>query len=184
MGLEKVQHPLAPIYDGKSRILILGTMPSPESRKKGFYYSHPQNRFWQVLSAVFDVPLPYSIDEKKRLIFEHGIALWDVLASCDIEGADDSSIKNPVANDIKSLLQKTEISEIYTTGDKAWKLYHKLCQQETGIEALKLPSTSPANRAKYPLNSLINAYMVLREKTIVPELHSGIKGEMVFVEPD
>lgn len=182
MSLEKVQHPLEPVFDKNSRILILGTMPSPESRKKGFYYSHPQNRFWQVLSSVFDVSIPFSIEEKKRLVLEHGIALWDVLASCDIEGAEDSSIKNPVANDFSALLAETQIKQIYTTGEKAYKLYKKLCQSKTGIEAEKLPSTSPANRVKFPLNSLINAYMVLREKKVVPELHSGIKGEMVFVD--
>lgn len=182
MSIEKVQHPLQPIYNEKSRVLVLGTMPSPESRKKGFYYSHPQNRFWQVLSAVFDVPAPFTNAEKEKLVLDKGVALWDVLASCDIDGAEDSSIRNPVANDIASFLKETGIKQVFTTGDKAWKLYKKLCQPTTGIEAIKLPSTSPAARGKYPLNVLISEYMALREKVNIPELHSGIKGEKVFAD--
>ena len=159
-----VCHTLEPVYNAESSILLLGTMPSPVSRENGFYYSHPQNRFWQVLSAVFDEPLPYTKEEKTELVLSHGIALWDVLASCEIEGADDSSIRKPVANDFTELLANTQISTIYTTGEKAASLYRKLCRTATGIEAISLPSTSPANRGRFPLNILIERYSVLRQR--------------------
>jgi len=181
MSLESVQHPLEPVFNSNSRVLVLGTMPSPESRKRGFYYSHPQNRFWQVLSAVFDKPIPYTNDDKKKLVLANGIALWDVLASCEIDGAEDSSIRNPVANDLSVILDAANITEIYTSGEAAFRLYRKLCQSKTGRSAEKLPSTSPANRGRYPLNSLIEAYMVLRIKPVVPELRSGIQGEKIYV---
>lgn len=159
-----VQHSLEPVFDSSCTALILGTMPSPVSREAGFYYSHPQNRFWQVLSAVFDAPLPYTIEQKRRLVLANGIALWDVLASCEIDGAEDSSIKKPVANDLSVVLSACPITEIYTTGDKAFTLYKKLCRGKTGIEAIPLPSTSPANRGRYPLNTLIEVYSILRKR--------------------
>ncbi|AEE15491.1 DNA-deoxyinosine glycosylase [Treponema brennaborense] len=162
MTFQKIEHPLDPVYDGGSRFLILGTMPSPVSREKSFYYSHPQNRFWQVLSAVFDVPIPFSIEDKVKLILTHKLALWDVLASCEIKGADDASIKNPIANDFGALLAAAPVERIFTTGQQAYKLYTKLCLPVTGIEAEPLPSTSPANRGRFPLNKLIEEYTVLR----------------------
>lgn len=162
MSLENIVHPFGPVYNSESKILVLGTIPSPVSRQNNFYYSHPQNRFWQVLSAVFDEPLPYTIEDKTNLVLKHGIALWDVLASCQIDGAEDASIKKPVANDFSKVLAETQIKTIYTTGDKAFKLYKKLCQKQTGIEAISLPSTSPANQGRYPLNVLIDLYMVLK----------------------
>lgn len=157
-----VQHSLDPVFDGSSRLLILGTMPSPVSREAGFYYSHPQNRFWQVLSAVFNEPLPYTVESKKAFVLSHGIALWDVLASCEITGAEDGSIRHPVANDLSAVLSAAPIRSIYTTGDKAYSLYRKLCRSKTGMDAESLPSTSPANRGRYPLNTLIELYTVLR----------------------
>jgi len=159
-----VCHSIDPVRDGSSTVLILGTMPSPASREAGFYYSHPQNRFWQVLSAVFDEPLPFTVEQKTRLVLSHGIALWDVLASCEIDGAEDSSIRKPVANDISSILEGSAIRTIYTTGEKADSLYRKLCRSKTGIDAIQLPSTSPANRGRYPLNTLIEMYSVLRQR--------------------
>lgn len=159
-----VQHSLEPVFDSKSSILILGTMPSPVSREKGFYYSHPQNRFWQVLSAVFNEDLPYTNEQKTRFVLSHGIALWDVLASCEIDGAEDSSIRKPVANDFSDLLLKTKITAVYTTGDKASSLYRKLCRSSIGLDCMQLPSTSPANRGRFPLNTLIEIYSVLRQR--------------------
>jgi len=159
-----VQHSLDPVFDAESRILILGTMPSPVSREQGFYYSHPQNRFWQVMSAVFDEPLPYTIEQKTRLVLSRGVALWDVLASCEIHGAEDASIRKPVANDFSAILAASKISMICTTGEKAATLYRKLCRPLTGIEAVPLPSTSPANRGRYPLNTLIEIYTILRQR--------------------
>ena len=159
-----VQHSLDPVFDAESRILILGTMPSPVSREQGFYYSHPQNRFWQVMSAVFDEPLPYTIEQKTRLVLSRGVALWDVLASCEIHGAEDASIRKPVANDFSAILAASKISMICTTGERAATLYRKLCRPLTGIEAVPLPSTSPANRGRYPLNTLIEIYTILRQR--------------------
>ncbi len=161
MALELITHAFEPVYDEHSRILVLGTMPSPSSRKNGFYYSHPQNRFWEVISTVFREPIPYTIEQKRSLVLRHGIALWDVLASCLIDGADDASIKEPQPNDFSTLLSESSITRIFTTGDKAYKLYQKLCRKQTGIDAEKLPSTSPANRGRWPLKKLIDAYSVL-----------------------
>jgi hypoxanthine-DNA glycosylase len=161
---EQVTHPFPPVYDGECTALILGTIPSPVSRENAFYYSHPRNRFWQVLSAVFDVSLPYLLEDKKELVLDNHIALWDVLASCEIDGADDESIRNPIANDFSGLLSETKIERVFTTGEKAHKLYGKLCRKQTRIDAIPLPSTSPANQ-RISLNELINAYMALRTGT-------------------
>lgn len=162
MNLELVTHPFEPIYNNESKVLVLGTIPSLISRQNNFYYSNPHNRFWQVLSAVFDESLPFSVEDKKNFVLKHGIALWDVLASCEISGSDDSSIKKPVVNDFSKILAETQIKTIFTTGDKAFKLYKKYCQKQTGIPAIPLPSTSPANQGRYPLNVLIDMYMVLK----------------------
>lgn len=156
--MEYVEHPFNPVYDENSEILILGTIPSPKSREYGFYYSHPQNRFWRVLSELYEREIPVSGEEKTRLLLEHRIALWDVLKSCAIAGADDGSIRNPVPNDIAGLLAKTNIQRIFTTGAKAASLYKRFCQKGTGIKAVALPSTSPANCRYYSYEKLLDAY--------------------------
>lgn len=156
-------HPLQPIYSSSSRVLILGTMPSPKSRQNGFYYGHPQNRFWRVLAAVLREPVPVSIEEKKHLLLVHDIALWDVLHACSIHGADDSTIGNPVANPISTLLQRTCVQNIFTTGRKAYSLYEKLVYMQTGIHAVYLPSTSPAN-CRMTMEQLVQAYSCIIEK--------------------
>lgn len=155
---ELVVHPLAPIVDEQSRILILGTMPSPRSRAEGFYYAHPQNRFWRVLAALYGEPLPCTNAERTALLQRHGIALWDVLQSCRITGAADSSIRQPVANDIAGLLARyPNITRIATTGREAARLYRRHCLPATHREALELPSTSAANAAQR-LEALTAAY--------------------------
>ncbi len=156
-----VRHPLEPVYDRNSRILILGTMPSPKSREYGFYYSHPQNRFWRILAELVGEPLPDSNAEKTAFLLRHRIALWDVLQSCRIEGADDGSIRNPVPNDIAALLVRTGIRTIFTTGTKAAALYRRLCLKNTGVAAVPLPSTSPANCRRYNYEKLLDAYRIL-----------------------
>ena len=156
----RIVHPFAPVYDGKSRILILGTMPSPVSRENGFYYGHGQNRFWPVLAAVFSEPVPETVEQKRALVLRHGIALWDVLHSCRISGANDASIKEPEANDLRIF---PHIRRIYTTGKTAWKLYKTLCFPLTNIPAVYRPSTSAANRGLWPLEKLIEAYKVIAE---------------------
>ena len=156
-----VIHPLEPGWDEHSRILILGTMPSPKSREAGFYYGHPRNRFWPVLAAVFGEEVPMGTEARKAFCLRHGIALWDVLASCEIHGADDASIRAPVANPIGELLERAPITGVFTTGKKAFDLYQKLCYPETHVAAVSLPSTSPANCA-CSTEKLINAYRILR----------------------
>ena len=167
----RIDHPFAPVYDSKSRVLVLGTMPSPRSRTAGFYYMHGQNRFWPVIASLVGERLGYAndagskaVDERRALVLRHGIALWDVLASCDIRGAADTSIKNPVPNDFSKLLVSSHIDRIYCTGQTAYKLYTKLCEEATHIGAVCLPSTSSANRGRWPLDALIEAYRCVFER--------------------
>lgn len=145
--IAKVAHEFGPFYDENSKILILGSIPSPKSREQGFYYGHPRNRFWPVLSKVLEEPVPETLEEKKELLRRYGIALWDVLAGCEIRGADDSSIINPEANDMRLILNQVDIKAVFTTGTKAYKLYEKMCFPVCGVAAINLPSTSPANAA-------------------------------------
>lgn len=155
--METVSHTLDPIFFSDSEILILGTMPSPKSREKKFYYAHPQNRFWKALAGALHEPIPQDTHECVLLLKKHKIALWDVLESCDIEGASDASIRNPVANDIASIIRCTYIHKIYTTGTTAYKLYNKLIKPQIKKEAILLPSPSPAN-ARMSLEALIAEY--------------------------
>ena len=149
-------HSIDPVFDENSRILLLGSFPSPKSREAGFYYGHPQNRFWKVLSAVLSVPEPQSVEEKREMLLSHGIALWDVLASCEIDGASDASIRNAAANDFSRITSVAPIRKIFATGQTAAKLYRKL----TGGSIAALPSTSPANCMK-TLRQLTEAYRVI-----------------------
>lgn len=142
---EKVNHEFGPFYDENSKVLILGSIPSPKSREQGFYYGHPRNRFWPVLAGLFEETIPETVEDRKKFLTKHHIALWDVLASCDIKGAEDSSIKNPEANDMELILKSADIKAVFTTGAKASKLYEKLCLPKCGVAAKMLPSTSPAN---------------------------------------
>lgn len=159
-----VTHTIKPFYDKNSKILILGTMPSPASRKEGFYYAHPQNRFWRVLAEVFGVSVPLTVELKKSFLKQNNIALWDVLSACTIKGAKDTSIKNPRPNNINFVLEKALIKQIYTTGKKAAALYEKLCYPDTGIKAVSLPSTSPANCGRYSFDRLVEEYSVILHK--------------------
>lgn len=143
----KVNHILKPIFDKNSKILILGTIPSPKSREVGFYYGHPQNRFWKVLSDILNEMVPETKEEKTKLLLKHNIALWDVLDSCEIEGASDSTIKNSKPNNLNEIIKKSEIKTIFVNGKKAEALYKKLCEKDTNIPCIYLPSTSPANCA-------------------------------------
>jgi len=152
-----VIHTLDPVFDKKSKILVLGSFPSVKSRENGFYYAHPQNRFWRVIAAILEVPIPTSIDQKKQLLLDHHIALWDVIQQCDIIGSSDASITNVIPNDISTLLRDTSISKIIVNGSKASQLYRHHCLTTTGIKAIPLPSTSPAN-ASYTIERLIHEW--------------------------
>ena len=158
-----VIHKIPPVYNKNSQILILGSFPSVKSREGRFFYHHKQNRFWKVLSTIVNYVLPETIDEKKDFLLKNHIAVWDVIASCDIEGSSDSSIKNAVPNDFSDILKAAPIRKIYTNGGTAYKLYHKYCEKVTGIKAMKLPSTSPAN-ASYSLDRLISEWKVIADQ--------------------
>lgn len=142
-----ITHPFPPLFDEKSEILILGSFPSVKSREQLFFYGHPQNRFWKVVSAVFDAAEPTTIAEKKQFLLSHKIALWDVIASCEITGSSDSSIKNVRANDISPILKRANIRKIFVNGKTAEKYYKKYTEKAVGRAAVCLPSTSPANAA-------------------------------------
>jgi hypoxanthine-DNA glycosylase len=143
-----LEHPFEPIYDARSRILILGTFPSPKSRESRFYYAHPQNCFWTTLALVLgaDAPAPDAAS-RTAFLLKHRVAVWDVLHACEIDGASDNSIRNPVPNLFRPLLAASGIAAIFTTGRKATDLFNALCAAEAGMDAVYLPSTSPANRA-------------------------------------
>lgn len=161
---EHVTHTFEPVYDENSKILILGSLPSVKSREQGFYYGHPQNRFWKVLAKLLNWEEPVTIEEKKKMLLENKIAVWDVLESCDIQGSSDSSIKNPVAADIPGLLQKTNIRKIYVNGTTAGKYYKKYILPKTGMEAVVLQSTSPLN-CRYNLDKLAENWSVILQET-------------------
>ncbi len=157
----KVTHEIAPFYQSNSNVLILGSIPSPKSREQGFYYGHPQNRFWPVLANVFEEAVPITIEDRQNFLKRHRIALWDVLSSCEIEGASDSSIKEPSINDITLILHNTKVNKIFVTGKTAYNLYHKYIFPKVNIEATYLPSPSPAN-AKMTKESLTFEYQKIK----------------------
>ncbi len=154
-----VVHDLPPVYDSRSRILILGSLPSVKSRGQ-FFYHHPQNRFWKVMAGVTGHQPLTTVEERKNFLLENHIALWDVIASCDIIGSSDSSIKNAVPNDVARILQAASVKHIYVNGQTALRLYKKHLLPLTGIEPVGLPSTSPAN-ASWSLERLTKAWSVI-----------------------
>ncbi len=156
-------HPIAPVYDAHSKILILGSFPSVKSREAMFFYGHPQNRFWKVLAAVYECPVPQTVEEKRAMLLSCGVALWDVIASCEITGSADSSIRNVKPNDLRPILARTGIRKIYVNGRTAEKYYRAYLQNDLGMEAVCLPSTSPANAA-WTLERLIGAWQIIREQ--------------------
>ena len=147
MEYEHITHSFEPVYDKNSRILILGTLPSVASRENNFYYGHKQNRFWKLLAHLLDEPVPEAIDEKKHMLLNNHIAIWDVIQSCDIKGSSDSSIKNVEPTDIRKILDTADIKQVIANGNKAGQLYNKYQLPLTGMAAVILPSTSPANAA-------------------------------------
>ena len=152
-----VSHPFEPVYNRYSHILILGSFPSVKSREQGFFYGHPQNRFWKVVAAVFECPVPQTTEEKRVFLLENGIALWDVIASCEIRNSADSSIRSASANPLDVIFSKADIHAVFTNGKTADKLYRKYI----GQNAVCLPSTSPANAA-WTLERLTEAWRVIR----------------------
>lgn len=158
----RVSHTFLPVWDMNSQILILGSFPSVKSREQGFYYGHPQNRFWKLLAALYEESVPQTIEEKKSFLLRNRIAVWDVIDSCEIQGSSDSSIKNAVPSDVAGLLARSHITHVYVNGNKAAELYDKYTLSLTKIPAVKLPSTSPANAA-WTLDRLIKTWSVIRQ---------------------
>ena len=158
-----ILHPIPPVYDSTSRILILGSFPSVKSREAMFFYGHPQNRFWRVAAQVFEEPVPMTVPDRKTFLLHNHIAAWDVIASCRIEGSSDASIKDVIANDLSVILDNAKIRQIYVNGKTAEKMYRKYIEPEIGRKAVCLPSTSPANAA-WSLERLISAWKVVGEE--------------------
>ncbi len=157
-----IHHPIRPIFNQSSKILILGSFPSQKSREQGFFYGHPQNRFWRVIAAVLEQKTPETLDEKIQFLLANNIALWDVIASCDITGSSDSSIKNVIPNDIKMILANASIEKIFVNGKTAEKYYNKYIRNRIGMEAICLPSTSPANAA-WSADKLVLEWSAVKE---------------------
>ena len=159
--MKTIQHPFPPLYDSHSEILILGSFPSVKSREQQFFYGHPQNRFWRVTAAVFGAKTPKTIEEKRAFLLQNHIALWDVIASCEIAGSSDSSIRNVTPNDLTPILAAAEIRQIFVNGGTAAKYYDKYQKPRLGRNAVRLPSTSPANAA-WSIPRLTEAWQIIR----------------------
>ena len=153
-------HNIPPLYDKNARVLILGSFPSVKSREAMFFYGHPQNRFWRVVSTVLGCDCPRTIEEKQQMLHVHHIALWDTIASCEIEGSSDSSIRDAVPTDLSVLLARAPIRAVFCNGQTAFRLYGRYQEQETGLPAMLLPSTSPANAA-YSIPRLLESWSVI-----------------------
>lgn len=175
-----IVHPISPVYDKDSRILILGSFPSVKSREAGFFYGHPQNRFWKVLASICGEDVPQTIEEKRAFLLRNHIAVWDVIHSCEIEGSSDSSIRNVTANDLNVILGAADIKAIYVNGKTALKYYQKYTQPAIGKPAICLPSTSPANAAwnmerllkEWKIISVVSVWQIRAEGACRQEIHS------------
>jgi len=157
-----IVHPFPPLYDANSKVLILGSFPSVKSREQMFFYGHKQNRFWKVISAMFESTEPCTIEDKRSFLIEHRIALWDVISECNISGSADASIKNAHPNDLTLILKCSSVEKIYTNGNAAYKIYNRLILPKLGIEAEVLPSSSPAN-ASFGFERLLEKWSVISE---------------------
>ena len=157
---ETIQHPFPPLYDGNSRILILGSFPSVKSREQRFFYGHPQNRFWRVMAGVLGCETPKDIPEKREMLLRNAIALWDSIARCEIEGSSDASIGQVIPNDLTPIFSAADIRQVFCNGKKSWEMYHRYIEPQTMRGAICLPSTSPANAA-WTLDRLIDAWSVI-----------------------
>ena len=174
-------HLIEPVYNQESHILILGSFPSVKSREANFYYYHPQNRFWKILEHLYCQPHLETINEKKEFLLNNKIALWDVIASCDIIGSSDSSIKNVLVNDLEKIINESKIEYIYTNGNLANKLYHQYFAHKISIPVIKLPSSSPAN-ASYSLEKLISCWKVINSGNNNDEVIKMNEGQKRFYD--
>ena len=159
---QTVTPPLRPLFRADSRILILGSFPSVKTREYGFFYGHPQNRFWILLERIFGVKLSTDIEERKAFLLQHHLALYDVIYRCDIIGSSDASIQNAVPSDLSPIFKEADIKQIFCNGGTAYRYYKKYQEQQTGFKAIKLPSTSPAN-ARSSMDDLYNRWKIIKE---------------------
>lgn len=157
-----IVHPFPPLYDEASRILILGSFPSVKSREQQFFYGHKQNRFWKVMASILSCPVPETIEEKKSMLLEHHVAVWDVIGSCNITGSSDASIQDVVPNDLSPIFEHAQIRAVYANGSKSYEMYQKYIYPQNGRKIVKLPSTSPANAA-FSLDRLVGEWQVIKE---------------------
>lgn len=160
--MDLVYHEFQPVYDENSKILILGSIPSVKSRELGFYYMHPQNRFWKIIAHLFDESVPDTIQGRKNMLLTHNIALWDVLKSCNIKGSADSTIKHAQTNNIAELIEKTKIKKVFLNGKTAFKYYDSFSNSKTLCEYYCLPSTSSANAA-CSFSELVTQWQCVRQ---------------------
>ena len=144
---QKIEHPIPPTYDENSTILILGSFPSVKTREYGYFYGHPQNRFWRVMAALYSEDVPEGKEERRAFLLRNGVAAWDVIASCTIVGSSDSSIRDVTVNDLRPILSGSHVERIFVNGRTAEKMYRRYTEPMLGIRAVCLPSTSPANAA-------------------------------------
>ena len=161
MNCQTLVHPIAPVWNENARILILGSFPSVRSREAGFYYAHPQNRFWPLMARLYGEPVPQTTEERRTFALRHGIALWDSIQSCMITGSSDASIRDAKPNDIAGLVSQTGIERIFCNGQQSWRMFQKYCSESCTMQAIPLPSTSPANAA-WTLDRLAEAWTVIR----------------------
>lgn len=167
-GKNRLHHPIPPVYDERTEVLILGSFPSPKSRETGFFYGHPQNRMWRVLARIFDEPVPVTVERKRDFLLRRHIGMWDVLASCSISGASDASIADEAPNDLAPLFAKAPIKAVLCAGTTATRLYERHCLAQTGMPCSAMPSTSPAN-ARMGLEDLVGKWSVIRQFLTQPE---------------
>ena len=157
---ERLAHPFEPVWDENARILILGSFPSVRSRENGFYYGHPQNRFWPLLARLYGEAVPADARERRAFVLGHGVALWDSIESCRISGSSDAAIRDARPNDIAWLLQRTNITHIFCNGQQSFRIFQRFCASSCPLPAVCLPSTSPANAA-WSLERLAEAWKII-----------------------
>jgi hypoxanthine-DNA glycosylase len=159
---QTITHPLRPVFQADSKVLILGSFPSVKTREYGFFYGHAQNRFWPLLERIFDVKPLADIEEKKAFLLQHHLAVYDVVYRCDIIGSSDASIQNAIPSDLSPIIKEADIQQIFCNGGTAYRYYQTYQERKTGRKAIQLPSTSPAN-ARYSMDDLYNQWKILRE---------------------
>ena len=161
MNCQTLVHPIAPVWNENARILILGSFPSVRSREAGFYYAHPQNRFWPLMARLYEEPVPQTTEERRTFALRHGIALWDSIQSCVITGSSDASLREATPNDIAGLIRQTGIQRIFCNGQQSYRVFSRYCAPDCPLPAIPLPSTSPANAA-WTMDKLAQAWRIIR----------------------